>query len=411
MAHRLDPVQLRRLVARTLAVALDGGPARTQLLDRWARAEAPEDAWFAALTWDGIGAGLGWALQALELRDVVPPEVDTLATDAYEDARRQCVSLTADLTAIGAELAKTGIPAIALKGSALLVGNVAPSLGVRWMSDIDVLIPETQAEQATWAVEALGYERKTGRGEDTHPVFRLYHESFTSPSGRALELHWRLGPVRWGPAADAAGWFARAEPSSTPGIAVPAPADLFWHLLLHDARNHAWSSGALRSAFDLALVARSRGFALHDVLERLDADPQPGALLEAIGDAAHLSPILAAEIEPSVEPRYLRLARWRDVFGRRRWDVHRVAEAVAWGATFDRARRYGGWRGVLERGIRVIPEAVPGGGVLPHLVRVVRNIRHAGFVGMLAAAHFITLTGSPRRARRELPSPEPRGRD
>lgn len=410
MTAPLSPVQIRRLLARTLTVALGGGPAPAQLLDRWAAAEADDAAWIAALTWDGVGAPLGWALQALELRDVVPPELDALAADAFEDTRRQCVTLTADLVAIGEEFDRSRIPAIALKGSALLLGNVAPALGVRWMGDLDLLVQETHAEQAGFALESLGYIRNAGRGADAHPVFRPYHETFTSAGGHAIELHWRLGPSRWGPAADGTRWFERSEASSARGIAVPAAADLFWHLLLHDARNHAWSSGALRSAFDLALVARARGFALRDVLTRLDADTQPGPLLEAIADAAHLSPILAAEIEPSDEPRYLRLARWRDVLGRRDWDVHRVAEAIAWGATLDRARRFGGWRGVIERGVRIIPEAVPGDGVLASVLRTVRNLRHAGFVGALALAHLAVIPGGARPSRRALASSAPPGR-
>ena len=46
----LHPVQIRRLVARTLRVALDGGPASAPLVDRWANAEAADEAWLAALT-------------------------------------------------------------------------------------------------------------------------------------------------------------------------------------------------------------------------------------------------------------------------------------------------------------------------------------------------------------------------
>jgi len=42
MAASLGPVQIRRLLARTLGLALGGGPAPTQLVERWADAEAPQ---------------------------------------------------------------------------------------------------------------------------------------------------------------------------------------------------------------------------------------------------------------------------------------------------------------------------------------------------------------------------------
>jgi hypothetical protein len=405
MPAPLNPVQIRRLLARTLTVALGGGPAPAQLLDRWAHADASEDAWVAALTWDGIGATVGWALDAMELREVAPPDVESLATMAFDEARAQCVRLTADLARIGEAFGKAGLPAIALKGSALICGNVAPALGVRWMSDLDLLVPEARAQDAGWALEKLGYQRRDADRPDAAPVFRLYHETFASPEGRPVEVHWRLGPARWGRAAHAESWFESTSASSIAGIQLPSAADLFWHLLLHDARNHAWSSGSLRAAFDLALAARAPGFAVPDVLARLDEDPQPEPLLDALADAAHLSPILAAEIEPSPFPRYLRLAPWRDSIGRRRWKTERVSEAIAWGATLDRARRFGGWRGVVERGIRVIPEAVTGTSPLAMAQRAFVTLRHVVFVGVLATTHLLTIPEPPGPRPKALPRP------
>jgi hypothetical protein len=411
MPASLNPVQIRRLLARTLTVALGGGPAPAQLVDRWAHADATDEAWFAALTWDGVGASIGWALDALDLREVAPPEVESLAKAAFEEARAQSVRLTADLARLGAALEGAQIPAIALKGSALLAANAAPALGVRWMSDIDVLVPEGRVDDVTWVLESLGYARSAAERPDAAPVFRLYHDTFSSPEGRPVEVHWRLGPVRWGPAAQAESWFDRASPSSLPGILVPCASDLFWHLLLHDARNHAWSSGSLRAAFDLALAARSKGLIVSEVFSRLEADPVPEPLFDAIADAAHLSPILAAEVEPSPVPRYLRLARWRDTIGRRQWKVERISEAIAWGASLDRVRRFGGWGSVLERAIRVIPEAVPGTGMLALVRRSFVTARHAAFVAVLAASHLLTVVEPPASPKRLLPRPAPLDRD
>jgi hypothetical protein len=400
--NKLNPVQLRRLLARTLRIALDGGPAHQQLIERWSQADARPGSWYAALTWDGVGAAVGWALAALDLRGVAPPDLDTLAADAYEEARRQCGQQAADLERIGVEFEAAGIPVVALKGSALLVGNVCPTVGIRWMNDVDILIPESQTEQAEWVLESLDYLRKVPRDDSGPDVVRAYHDTFTGPAAQTVELHWRLGPTRWGEGWDVAGWFARAERAATAGMMLPSASDLFWHFLVHDARNHAWSSGSLRAALDLTLAARARGFALAEVLQRLDADPRPEPLLEAVADAANLSPVLAAEVEPTPVPRYLRLAGWRDTIGRRQWSTERISEAIAWGATLERARRHGLWRGVLDRALRAIPDGAPGRGVGAAIRRVFLTVRHAGFVGALAASHILSIPAAAARRRKRL---------
>jgi hypothetical protein len=407
MSALLNPVLVRRLLARTLTVALAGGPAPAQLLERWGLADASDDAWDSALLWDGIGAPIGWAVEALDLRDVIPPEVDDQATSAYDESRRQNAVLRAELADIGAEFERSDVQGVAVKASGLLAGDVEPAPGVRWVGEIDLLVRESDLEQAAGALQALAYDRLDPPGTSLSALARPYRESFTSATGRSVDLHWRLGPTRWGPAADTAGWFKRATPSPLRGILAPAPSDLFWHLLVHDARNHAWSSGSLRAALDLAMVARAEGFALGDVLALLDDDPRRAPLLDAIADAAHLSPILGAEIEPSPEPRYLRLARWRDMLGRRRWNPRMIADAVAWGATLDRARRFGGWRGVAERAAAVPQQR--SAGLLASLGAALRAVRHATFVGGLTAAHLLSVASGRRPHRGELAGPGPRG--
>jgi len=395
MRQSLTPAQVRRLLARTLRVALDGGPAHSQLIERWAKAQAPEPRWIAALTWDGVGAAVGWALTALDLKGVAPPEVETPATVAYEEATAQSTQLSTCLERLGVELDAAGVPSLALTGTALLLHDVLPAPGVRWLGDIDILVPEAQVEPAAWVLESLDYVRAGSRSAAAVEPSRSYHETFLGADGQSLELHWRLGPARWGDDWTTSAWFGRSVPSSAPGMRVPSAVDLFWHLLFHDARNHAWSSGSLRAALDLALAARARGFDLSDVLRRLEDDARPAPLLDAIGDAAHLSPLIAAGIEPASQPRYLRLAGWRDAIGRRRWSSTAIAEAIAWGPTLDRARRFGGWAGVFDRALRLSPlPGVPStGSLVTRIRRGFGAVRHAGFVGALAATHLLSVQG------------------
>jgi hypothetical protein len=403
MPQSLNPVQVRRLLARTLRVALDGGPAHHQLIERWAQAHALEPRWVVALTWDGIGAAVGWALEALDLKGVAPPELETPATLAYEEARGQATQLNAYIERFGVELEATGIPVVALKGSALLVGNVAPALGIRWMREIDILVPEAQSELAAWVLESLDYIRGGSGDPLGAEAVRPYQDTFIGPDGQVVELHRRLGPARRGANWTTEGWFARAAPSSAPGLLAPSAADLFWQFLFHDARNHAWSSGSLRAALDLALVARARGFSLTEIVRRLEEDARPWPILDAIADAANLSPLLASEVEPSPLPRYLRLAGWRDAIGRRKWSSARIAEAIAWGASLDRARRFGGWAGPIDRALRVAPDVPAGTGLWARIRRAFRIVLRAGFIAALASSHVLGVQGpTERQGRRRL---------
>jgi hypothetical protein len=83
---------------------------------------------------------------------------------------------------------------------------------------------------------------------------------------------------------------------------------------------------------------------------------------------------------------------------------------MAWGATLDRARRFGGWRGVMERAVRMLPGPAAGRGPLGTVSRALRSVHRTAFVGALAIAHVIALPGGPRDPRRALPAPAPRGR-
>jgi hypothetical protein len=74
-------------------------------------------------------------------------------------------------------------------------------------------------------------------------------------------------------------------------------------------------------------------------------------------------------------------------------------------------RRFGGWGSVLERAIRVIPEAVPGTGLLALAQRALVTGRHAGFVAVLAVSHLLTVVEPPAPPKRRLAKPAPLDRD
>jgi len=60
---------------------------------------------------------------------------------------------------------------------------------------------------------------------------------------------------------------------------------------------------------------------------------------------------------------------------------------------------------VMDRALTVIPDAVPRSGIGAMLRRGYLNVRHAGFVTVLAAAHYITIPVPPSSTPRSLPRP------
>ena len=131
--------------------------------------------------------------------------MDDLATTAYRDTRAEAVRFTSILDHLGDAFRARAIPAVALKGAAFLVANLVPALGARSMSDIDVLVSAELAGDAADALERGGFTALPDTGPLAPAEFRPYHRTFGSPDGRLVEMHLRLGPSRWGYAADATG--------------------------------------------------------------------------------------------------------------------------------------------------------------------------------------------------------------
>jgi len=71
--------------------------------------------------------------------------------------------------------------------------------------------------------------------------------------------------------------------------------------------------------------------------------------------------------------------------------VPRIAEAIAWGATLERARRFGGWHGIADRALRIIPDASPGTSLGAKLRRALLSVRRAGFIAFLVGSHFLSV--------------------
>ena len=154
-------------------------------------------------------------------------------------------------------LKDAGIPAIGLKGLFLLE-NIYQDIGLRQMSDLDVMLHKTHIPQVFNILDALGYQPTT--------YFDIRNENFDikhvppllKPQGPYyLELHWTILEEDEPFTIDAAGLWERALPAKIAGVDALAlsPEDLVLHLSLHLAYQHHLKLG-LRGLYDVAVTLR-----------------------------------------------------------------------------------------------------------------------------------------------------------
>jgi len=151
-------------------------------------------------------------------------------------------------------LARAGIPAMLLKGAAIVA--LLGASGERPMVDLDVLVPLERAREAFRALSAAGFSSAVRRPERL--VGARHGTPFRAPSGRELDLHWSLLWENCTPGADAPLWAAAREARlGASSVLVPAPEDLILHACVHGLQSAG--GPAIRWAADVAVIAARAG--------------------------------------------------------------------------------------------------------------------------------------------------------
>lgn len=159
---------------------------------------------------------------------------------------------------LGRALNDSGMVPLLLKGSGLLLGEVYPHPGMRFIGDIDLLLEADQLHRAREILMGSGY-RPIAEGDypHLHQMPMLIHET----SGIGVELH-RL-PITQSLAtlAPVPDLIDRAQLLHINGSAfrLPAPTDRIALAIAHgQIKDHAYARGvpALRALLDVAVHAR-----------------------------------------------------------------------------------------------------------------------------------------------------------
>lgn len=361
-----------RIDGPAAAALLDGGPVRWQrLVDlaRWHRV--------SPLLWELLRE------RAEPLGFDVPSGVLVALRDDVRGATARSLNLRFELDRILTLLDEAAIPAMLLKGAAL-VEAVYPHPGLRPMVDLDILIRREDLERAhATLASALGYDLTLARldRDDELRLATSHHHFPLVRQGGALmvELHHRLLKDR--PEYPVGGIWDRARPGDRPPAhLLPAPEDLALHVAVHFALDRInRRESALGQLADLLRVAQvweldwdaiadraavgrvaDRLFLALEACRQLFGDLAPPALVEALHPASYTPELGAAFVRqrvlssgPSLPLEQLQKSGGRRVFpGRGALEVYVRVDEPTPSLTRLRLRR---WSALGRRVVAELP--------------------------------------------------------
>jgi hypothetical protein len=150
-------------------------------------------------------------------------------------------------------LAAAGVPCVVLKGPPLSE-RLYSDPTMRLSSDLDLLVSPGRLDEATAALEAIGYRAETAP-PDGYYRMHTHHVFLFRPHSPVIELHFRVY-TGFGVVLPAEPFLSRAVPHLTDrgsGAWVLAPEDEFLHLAVH-AAGHCFEMLSL--LHDLKLLLR-----------------------------------------------------------------------------------------------------------------------------------------------------------
>ena len=265
--------------------------------------------------------------RAPELGDHVPRDfLVYLAEMAQANAGRNR-ALMDQLALIGGAFARAGIPAVALKGSAELLAPTYPDPARRFISDTDILVPETCIEDALACLTDLG-----GTHVPDDKDFMHHLPPVMLPDGVApIELHLRIGNDLTDRMLPANRVLAHALPHDC-GLSVPDPATRLTHLIVHGQihhDHHALRALSLRDCLDFHWMRRRFGPEALEQTRATFAEAGQSTVFE--GFVAISNVVLGTPATP-VDPSATRWARATlAAFGQP--GCRRLRETVKWALT------------------------------------------------------------------------------
>lgn len=160
-------------------------------------------------------------------------------------------------------LQEADVSVVLLKGAHL--GKIVyDNLALRWMSDVDILVPEADVLRAGEQLIALGYAPSRPLWREAMDRAHHHLPAFGKENAAPIEIHWgimsEISPERQlvNPFhIDVAGLWERAQSADIAGVNVLtlSPEDLLLHLCIHASSQHRFQIG-IQPICDVAEVLR-----------------------------------------------------------------------------------------------------------------------------------------------------------
>ncbi|MEZ5674058.1 MAG: nucleotidyltransferase family protein [Thalassovita sp.] len=220
-----------RAVLGILAIAL-GRPAYDGLIADL-RNSIPEQ--IAAIANQSYGQTiLASGLRTLPaLQSAIPDDLVIYFTEMQRANGERNTQAITQLAEIAAILAQHGIPILALKGAADVLQPLHDIPAHRYISDLDILIPENQITHAARLLrEAKGLPVAD---RDILPGAHHHLAQIIAPDWLfTVELHIQPGSSAVQSVLNGAKMLRHATPSGIPGLMIPTLEDRFLHHILHN---------------------------------------------------------------------------------------------------------------------------------------------------------------------------------
>jgi hypothetical protein len=223
---------------------------------------------FDAATWDlllrqaysaGLLGRLGALTQGSSFEGMLPPAARRHMQAVLTVAEQQQRAVRWEIFHLESALADLPGPVLLLKGAAYAAAGLPPAAG-RLFSDIDLLVPKTQLDQAEAALMLGGWNSTHHDAYDQRYYRQWMHELPPMRHIRrqtVIDLHHNILPETARLRVDPAPILADAQPlPGHPRFSIPCPADRVLHSATHLFHEGEWAHG-LRDLVDIDALLRA----------------------------------------------------------------------------------------------------------------------------------------------------------
>ena len=184
----------------------------------------------------------------------IPDEVRLILREKYLECLAINLCINNQLQRILTEMEKAEIPVILLKG-AHLAEFVYKNIGLRPMSDLDLMVPRECLMQSLELAQKLGYQLSQPFNLEVELLLEHHLPALIVSQNVSLEIHWNLVDAKLPMTVDEGGLWQRAQPVQVGKSKawVLSSEDLLLHLCLHAAYQDTFNCH-LRALVDINQV-------------------------------------------------------------------------------------------------------------------------------------------------------------